>query len=43
MSFLKKTPDLYLRLKITNKLAAELQNLLTMCQENLYHAQELKK
>ena len=35
--------NLYFQLKTTNKLLTELQELMTVCQKNLSHAQKLQK
>ena len=37
----KKDIDSHSKFKLTDKLLAKLQELMTVCQENLYHAQEL--
>ena len=39
----KENTDCRPRLKIANKLLAELRELMTVCQENLHPAQELQK
>ena len=41
--FYKKDLDLYLKLKTTKKLFSKLQVLMTICQQNLYYAQEFLK
>ena len=41
--FYKEDLDPCLKLKIAKKLSFELQELMTMCQQNLYHAQKLQK
>ena len=41
--FFKEDTDAYSRSKTADKLLAELQELMIICQENLYHAQELWK
>ena len=35
--------DPHLKSKIVKKLSSELQNLMAICQQNLYYAQELQK
>ena len=37
----KKNTNLHSQLKTTNKLSAELQKLMIVCQDNFHHAQEL--
>ena len=41
--FFEKNTDPRSQSKSANKLSAELEDLMTICQENLYHAQELQK
>ena len=41
--FYKKDLDPYSKLKIVEELSSELQNLMAVCQQNLYHTQELQK
>ena len=41
--FFKEDTDLCSRLKTADELLAELQELITVCRENLHHAQELQK
>ena len=39
----KEDINLYFKSKSANELLAELEELMTVCRENLYHAQELQK
>ena len=39
----KEDVDLYSQFKSVDKLSAELRDLMIVCRENLYHAQELQK
>ena len=39
----KKDFDLRLKSRTAEKLSSELQELMTVCQQNLYYAQELQK
>ena len=41
--FFKKDTNPLSQSKLANKLSAEFQDLMTVCQENFYHAQELQK
>ena len=41
--FLKKDTDFCSQLKSADNLLVELLNLMTVCQENFYHAQKLQK
>ena len=41
--FYKEDLDLYLKSKTVEKLSFELQNLMAVYQQNLYHTQELQK
>ena len=41
--FFEEATDPCSRSKTANKLSAELQKLMTICQENFYHAQKLQK
>ena len=41
--FYKEDLDLCSKLKTTEKLSSKLQNLIAVCQQNLYHVQELQK
>ena len=41
--FYKKDLDLRLKLRIAEELYSELQELMTACQQNIYHAQEFQK
>ena len=41
--FFKKNTNPRFQLKSANKLSAELQDPITVCRENSYHAQELQK
>ena len=39
--FYEEDIDLHSKLKLVDKLLAELQELMTVCHKNFYHAQEL--
>ena len=41
--FFEKNTDLCFQLKSADELSAELRDLMTICRENLYHAQKLQK
>ena len=41
--FFEEDTNLHFWLKSANKLSAELEDLMTVCQKNLYHAQKLQK
>ena len=43
VTFFKENTNLCSHLKLANKLTAKLEELITVCQQNVYHAQKLQK